>query len=172
MHVSYNIPPIKTFLGCAKFVSFGFFNSVIMKRFNEEVFVGHDCIIGRSCIICANASVGASTSLGDDIVLGHRAAVKDHLSIVAKTRIAAKSGVVRDITEEGDYAGHPAVKAMEFKQQVKTLPIKSSHRHRTDGTNHQNLSWISKTFLMSHKKIFWAKHLRLIFLFLFGSGKP
>lgn len=79
-------------------------------------------MIGRSCILCANASVGASTSLGDDVILGHRAAIKDHLSIVAKSRIAAKSGVVRDITDAGDYAGHPAVKAQEFKQQVNTYP--------------------------------------------------
>ena len=49
--------------------------------------------------------------------------MKDHVSIAAKTRIAAKAGVVRDIEEAGDYAGHPAMLAKEYKQQV--LPSSS-----------------------------------------------
>lgn len=55
------------------------------------------------------------------MVLGYGAAVKDHVSIAAKTRIAAKAGVVRDIEEAGDYAGHPAMLAKEYKQQVLLL---------------------------------------------------
>lgn len=82
---------------------------------------GHDSNIGRSCVICSHASVGNSSSLGDDIILGYGAAVKDHVSVAAKTRIAAKAGVVRDIMEAGDYAGHPAMLAKEYKQQVLLL---------------------------------------------------
>lgn len=70
-------------------------------------------------MLCSSASLGASSSLGDDVILGHRAAVKDHIVIASRTRVAAKSGVVRDITEVGDYAGHPAVPAEDFKQQVR-----------------------------------------------------
>ena len=40
------------------------------------------------------------------------------MSVAAKTRIAAKAGVVRDIEEAGDYAGHPAMVAKDYKQQV------------------------------------------------------
>ena len=73
--------------------------------------------------MCAFASVGASSSLGDDCILGHRAAIKDHITVVARTRIAAKSGVVRDITDSGDYGGHPAIKADEFRQQARKHSI-------------------------------------------------
>ena len=82
------------------------------------MFAGHDCTVGRDCIICSNASVGASSSIGDEVVLGHRAAIKDHVVVASGCRIAAKSGVVRDISEPGDYAGHPAMPVEEFKQQV------------------------------------------------------
>ena len=89
-------------------------------------FAGHDSTIGRSCVICSQASVGNSSSLGDDVILGYGAAVKDHVSVAAKTRVAAKAGVVRDIEEAGDYAGHPAMLAKEYKQQVRSLPRPSS----------------------------------------------
>lgn len=79
---------------------------------------GHDSTIGRSCIICSHASLGNSSSLGDNVILGYGAAVKDHVRVAAKTRVAAKGGVVRDINEAGDYAGHPAVLAKDFMQQV------------------------------------------------------
>lgn len=79
---------------------------------------GHDSTIGRSCVVCSHASVGNSSSLGDDVILGYGAAVKDHVSVAGKTRIAAKAGVVRDIEVAGDYAGHPAMPADDYKQQV------------------------------------------------------
>ena len=79
------------------------------------VSAGHDSYIGRACILCSHSSIGASSSLGDNVVLGSRAAVKDHVSLAAGTRVAAKSGVVRDVTVAGDYAGHPAMRAEDFK---------------------------------------------------------
>jgi UDP-3-O-[3-hydroxymyristoyl] glucosamine N-acyltransferase len=35
--------------------------------------------------------------------------VSDHVSVASKVRVAAKSGVVSNIEEPGDYAGFPAV---------------------------------------------------------------
>lgn len=89
-------------------------------KLDSLVQIGHDSNIGRGCIICSHASVGASSSLGDDVIVGNRAAIKDHVSIAAKTRIAAKSGVVQDVVDAGDYAGHPAMPAHHFKHQVAT----------------------------------------------------
>jgi len=68
--------------------------------------------------VCSQASIGASSALGDDVVIGCGAAVKDHVCIVANSRVAARSGVVRDIDTAGDYAGYPAMPADDFKQQV------------------------------------------------------
>lgn len=84
-----------------------------------RVGAGHDSYIGRACILCSHASIGASSSLGDEVVLGSRAAVKDHVSLAAGTRVAAKSGVVRDVTVSGDYAGHPAMRAEDFKVRLR-----------------------------------------------------
>ena len=71
--------------------------------------------------MCAQASIGASSALGDDVIIGCGAAVKDHTCIVANSRVAARSGVVRDIDTPGDYAGYPAMPADDFKQQVEKI---------------------------------------------------
>ena len=68
--------------------------------------------------MCSQVSIGASSALGDDVIVGCGAAVKDHVCIKANSRIAARSGVVRDIDTAGDYAGYPAMPADDFKHQV------------------------------------------------------
>jgi len=69
--------------------------------------------------VCSQASIGASSSLGDDVIIGCGAAVKDQVCVAANSRVAARSGVVRDIDVAGDYAGYPAMPAEDFKQQVR-----------------------------------------------------
>nr|XP_025616856.1 probable UDP-3-O-acylglucosamine N-acyltransferase 2, mitochondrial isoform X1 [Arachis hypogaea]XP_025616860.1 probable UDP-3-O-acylglucosamine N-acyltransferase 2, mitochondrial isoform X1 [Arachis hypogaea] len=64
-------------------------------------------------------------SIGDYVTMGGRVAVRDHVSIVSKVRLAATSCVTKDIKEPGDYGGFPAVPVHKWRRQVAR-----SSRHR------------------------------------------
>ena len=79
--------------------------------------IGHNAVIGRACILCGDVAMGGSSSLGDRVILAGKSAVKDHASVCSDARVGAKSGVVADITDPGDYAGYPAVSAHRWRRQ-------------------------------------------------------
>ena len=69
----------------------------------------------------AMSALGGSSTLGDGVVMGGKAAVADHVSVAARVRITACSGVTKDIPEtaEGtDFAGFPAQPAGQWRRQV------------------------------------------------------
>ncbi|KAL8107805.1 hypothetical protein AgCh_024273 [Apium graveolens] len=66
--------------------------------------------IGNHVEIGANSCIDRG-SVGDYVTFGGRVAVRDHVSIVSKVRLAANSCVTKDISVPGDYGGFPAVSA-------------------------------------------------------------
>jgi UDP-3-O-[3-hydroxymyristoyl] glucosamine N-acyltransferase len=66
-------------------------------------------------------ALGGSSTLGDGVVMGGKSAVRDHVSIAAGARIAAKAGVTADITQAGDYAGFPAMPAALWRRREALL---------------------------------------------------
>jgi UDP-3-O-[3-hydroxymyristoyl] glucosamine N-acyltransferase len=90
-------------------------------KLDNLVQVGHNAAVGRGCLLCAMSALGGSSTLGDGVVMGGKAAVADHVSVAARVRIAACSGVTKDIPEtaEGtDFAGFPAQPAGQWRRQV------------------------------------------------------
>ncbi|KAI9188480.1 hypothetical protein LWI28_004354 [Acer negundo] len=71
-----------------------------------------NCIVGDSCAIHNGVCIGqdGENRIGDYETLGGRVAVRDHVSIASKVRLAANCCVTKDITEPGDYGGFPAVR--------------------------------------------------------------
>jgi UDP-3-O-[3-hydroxymyristoyl] glucosamine N-acyltransferase LpxD len=78
-------------------------------KIDNLVQIGHNVIIGKCCLLCGQVGIAGSVTIGDYVALGGRAAVRDHVSIVSKVRLAANSCVTRNITEPGDFGGFPAV---------------------------------------------------------------
>uniref|UniRef100_A0A803M239 Uncharacterized protein n=1 Tax=Chenopodium quinoa TaxID=63459 RepID=A0A803M239_CHEQI len=70
--------------------------------------IGHNAIIGKSCILCGQVGIAGSVTV----------AVRDHVSIVSKVRLAAISCVTKDIKEPGDYGGFPAVPVQQWRRQL------------------------------------------------------
>ncbi|XP_030517422.1 probable UDP-3-O-acylglucosamine N-acyltransferase 2, mitochondrial isoform X3 [Rhodamnia argentea] len=87
-------------------------------KIDNLVQIGHNAVIGKSCILCGQVGIAGSATLGDYVTLGGRAAVRDHVSITSKVRLAANSCVIRDIKEPGDYGGFPAVPIGIWRRQV------------------------------------------------------
>lgn len=85
------------------------------------VQIGHNTVIGRGCVIVAQAGMAGSTRLGDFVMLGGQVGVAGHLTIAPGTKIAAKSGVMRDIPDPSVVGGIPAVPMTQWLRQVATV---------------------------------------------------
>ena len=90
-------------------------------KIDNLVQIGHNVKVGEHTIICGQTGIAGSTEIGNFCVLGGDVGVKDHVKISDKIRIGAKSGVISDLEIAGDYAGFPAVRANEFRRQIKAI---------------------------------------------------
>ncbi len=90
-------------------------------KVDNLVQVGHNTKIGKFSILCGQTGVAGSCEIGNNVVLGGNSGVSDHIKIVDNARFAAKSGVIFDITEKGDYGGHPAIPMQRWRRVVTLL---------------------------------------------------
>lgn len=90
-------------------------------KLDNLVQVGHNVQIGRFSMLCGQVGIGGSAVIGDQVVLGGNSGVADHITITNKVRVAAKGGVVQDISESGDYGGHPTVPAQQWRRMIVAL---------------------------------------------------
>ncbi|CAI0468129.1 unnamed protein product [Linum tenue] len=96
-------------------------------RIGNNVEIGANSCVDRGRLLIMWSLEGAALSVDkselqvlqrDYVTLGGRVAVRDHVSVASKVRLAANSCVTKDISEPGDYAGFPAVPAREWRRQV------------------------------------------------------
>lgn len=85
------------------------------------VQVGHNVQIGRSCVIVAQAGVAGSTIIEDYVVIAGQVGVAGHLKIGKGAKIAAQSGVWRDVPPGMEMMGYPAMPIKQFIRQVALL---------------------------------------------------
>ncbi|KAG7542050.1 Trimeric LpxA-like superfamily [Arabidopsis thaliana x Arabidopsis arenosa] len=97
-------------------------------KIDNLVQIGHNVIIGKCCLLCGQVGIAGSVTIGDYVALGGRAAVRDHVSIVSKVRLAANSCVTKNITEPGDFGGFPAVPIHEWRKQIVRAQIANKRK--------------------------------------------
>ena len=71
------------------------------------------------------AGFGGSTRLDDYCVIASQAGVADHLKLGQQATVGAKSGVMRDVPDQGVVVGSPAGPDKQMKRQwiaLKQLP--------------------------------------------------
>ncbi|MBS0185429.1 MAG: UDP-3-O-(3-hydroxymyristoyl)glucosamine N-acyltransferase [Proteobacteria bacterium] len=90
-------------------------------RIDNLVQIAHNVTLGRGCIIVAQVGIAGSTVLGDYVAAGGQAGFADHLKIGSRARIAAQSGLMRDVAEGETVAGTPAVAILNWHKQNATL---------------------------------------------------
>jgi UDP-3-O-[3-hydroxymyristoyl] glucosamine N-acyltransferase len=78
------------------------------------VQIGHNVVIGRCCVIVAQLGVSGSTKLDDFVMIGGQGGSAGHLTLGKRARVAARSGVFRDIAPDETVCGSPALPSKEF----------------------------------------------------------
>lgn len=87
-------------------------------RIDNLVQIGHNVRIGKNCVIVAQTGISGSTQLGDYVMTGGQAGLAGHLKIGAGTKIAAQSGVMRDVPPGSEIMGSPAIPSRQFMRQT------------------------------------------------------
>jgi UDP-3-O-[3-hydroxymyristoyl] glucosamine N-acyltransferase len=77
-------------------------------RFDSLIHVGHNVRIGHHSVLVAQVGIGGSSTVGPMVLIGGQVGISDHISIGAGARLAARSGVTRDIAAGERVGGYPA----------------------------------------------------------------
>jgi len=90
-------------------------------KIDNMVQVGHNVEIGAGCLFPALSGISGSTKIGNYVMMGGATGIAGHLTIGDGARIAAQSGVMRDVEPGQTVAGSPAMPAKEFWRQTVAL---------------------------------------------------
>lgn len=85
------------------------------------VQIGHNVRIGKGCVIVSQVGISGSTVVEDYAILAGQVGVAGHLRIGKGARIAAKSGIMRDVPAGEEQMGYPALPIKQFMRQIATL---------------------------------------------------
>lgn len=92
------------------------------------VQIGHNVKIGRGCILVSQVGIAGSSVLEDYVVLGGQVGVAGHLKIGKMARVAAQSGVTKDIPAGQEWMGYPAMPMKRYLRQSVYLAKMTSPR--------------------------------------------
>jgi len=92
-------------------------------KIDNLVQIAHNVVVGSHCAISAQTGISGSCVLGDGVVMGGQVGCADHLTLGDGARIAAKSGLTRDVPAGQAVFGYPA---LEFNRAFRLVAL--SHR--------------------------------------------
>ena len=87
---------------------------------DDQVHVAHNVRIGQNCMIAGQCGFAGSSTIGNNVVIGGQAGISGHLKIGNNVKIGGGSGVIKDIPDNSQVMGYPAVPLKEFVKQMKT----------------------------------------------------
>jgi len=90
-------------------------------KIDNLVQIGHNVEIGAGCLMPALSGISGSTKFGNYVMMGGASVVAGHLTIGDGAKIAAHSGVMRDIAPGETVAGSPAFPAKEYWRQLASI---------------------------------------------------
>ena len=85
------------------------------------VQIGHNVKIGKGCVIVSQVGISGSTVLEDYVMIGGQGGLAGHLHIGMGAKIAAQSGVMRDIPAGEEHMGSPSMPIKQYMRQVAAL---------------------------------------------------
>jgi UDP-3-O-[3-hydroxymyristoyl] glucosamine N-acyltransferase len=81
---------------------------------DNHIHIAHNVKIGTNCMMAAQVGIAGSTTIGDNTAIGGQAGISGHLKIGNNVKIGGASGVTRDIPDNSQVMGYPAVPLRDF----------------------------------------------------------
>ena len=97
-------------------------------KIDNLVQIGHNVRLGKGCIVVAHVGISGSTVVEDYASFGGQAGIAGHLHIGKGAKIAAQSGVMRDVKAGEIMAGSPAFPAKEYWRHVAYVEKQASKK--------------------------------------------
>jgi UDP-3-O-[3-hydroxymyristoyl] glucosamine N-acyltransferase len=102
-------------------------------KLDNLVQIGHNVRLGPACVIAAQVGVAGSTTFGAGVLVGGQAGFTEHLNVGDGARVAAGSGVIRDVPARETWLGVPAMPSRQARRilaALKDLPDLAIERAR------------------------------------------
>lgn len=77
-------------------------------KIDNLVQIGHNCEVGEGAILCGTAGMAGSSSLGKFVVVGANAGTGNQVHVGDYSKLAAYTGVAKDVPEKSEMGGVPA----------------------------------------------------------------
>lgn len=81
----------------------------------------HNVKVGRGCVIAGQTGISGSTVLEDFVVCGGQVGIAGHLTIGRGARVAAQSGVTKDVPAGEEVVGFPATPRRAYWKQAAAI---------------------------------------------------
>ena len=82
------------------------------------IHIAHNVIIGSNACIAAQTGISGSVNIGENLICGGQVGFAGHINIGKNVRVAAKSGVTKNIKDNSVIAGFPAIDIKLWKKKI------------------------------------------------------
>ena len=82
------------------------------------IHIAHNVTIGSNACIAAQTGISGSVNIGENLICGGQVGFAGHINIGKNVRIAAKSGVTKNIKDNSVIAGFPAIDIKLWKKKI------------------------------------------------------
>ena len=86
--------------------------------FDNLIHIAHNVIIGSNACIAAQTGISGSVKIGKNLICGGQVGFAGHINIGDNVRVAAKSGVTKNIKDNSTIAGFPATDIKLWKKNI------------------------------------------------------
>lgn len=91
-------------------------------KIDNLVQVAHNVEIGENSVLAAQTGIAGSSKIGKHVIMGGQVGISDHVTIGDNARIAAKSGIPKDIPADAFVGGIPPFDMREARKIWVSLP--------------------------------------------------
>ncbi len=70
-------------------------------KLDNMIQVAHNVEIGKNTVIASHTAIAGSTKVGENCMIGGQVAIAGHLTVANNVKVAGKTGIAKDIKEDG-----------------------------------------------------------------------